>query len=578
MGSIWIREFTSGLDTRRRPETTPGGALIEATDGHINRGGEFEQRAAFVPSHNLPAGTKGLTYDKAGLVVFGDGEAPSGLPAGVRYQRLEHVDGLPLQRVLSADLYAGKLYVVGEFSDGSRVHFYDGVRVDDWYDGKARVCFTIIRVVEPCAFDIININGVRIIPAGQIPCDADFSVTAQRVADAINSFVSTPNYSAVAKGPTIIIRAEDAGTGPNGFGLLVSGVGPGEVSISAPAPNMAGGADPSTVFVPGSFVKTVGSKVYSLSDSNLHFSGIQQPTEWQTDATGAGFIDLSTESSGAEDLVALAKYQGFIAIFAERTIQVWYVDPDPALNKQVQMLNNTGTGCPRSVTQFGDNDLFYLAESGLRSLRARDSSNAAATTDIGVPVDDLVTDALRELGEDELKGVIGLIEPRDSRFWLVIGDRIFVFSYFPGSSISAWSVYRPGFMVEDAVVFRQRVYVRSGNQILAYGGTGPKPEYDDTPARARLPFLDGDAPARHKRLTGVDASLNGSWRLSVSTDPNAPDALDVVGVLDQTTFGLGQVPVMGNGTHVSLLLESEGPGPHRLASLVIHYESNEEAA
>lgn len=576
MGSIWLREFTGGLDTRRRPETTQGGALIEATDGHVNRGGEFEQRAAFVLSHTLPTGTTGLAYDKTGLVVFGDAEAPSAMPPGVRYQRLQHVDDLKLEQVLSADLYAGKLYVVGEFSDGSRVHFYDGVRVDDWYDGRARVSFTLTRVIEPAAIEFITINGVRIIPPGPIALSADFSTSAARIAAAINDFVWEPNYTAASRGATVIIVAEMAGTTANGYGLSVSGDSD-NVQITTDSAAMTGGADPSTVFVPGSFVKTVGSKIYSLSDSNLHFSGIQRPTEWQTDATGAGFIDLSTESSGAEDLVALAKYQGFIAIFAERTIQVWYVDPDPALNKQVQVLNNTGTGCARSVTQFGDNDLFYLAESGLRSLRARDSSNAAATTDIGVPIDDLVTDALSELGENGMKRVIGLIEPRDSRFWLVIGDRIFVFSYFPGSSVSAWSMYRPGFVVDDAVVFRQRVYVRSGDRILAYGGTGSKREYDDTPARARLPFLDGDAPARQKRLTGVDASLDGVWRLSVSTDPNAPDAMDVVGILNQTTFGLGQVPVIGGGTHVSLLLESEGPGPHRLASLVIHYDSDEEA-
>ena len=45
MGTIWIREFTGGLDARRLPETTPGGVLIKGIDGHINRGGEFEQRA-----------------------------------------------------------------------------------------------------------------------------------------------------------------------------------------------------------------------------------------------------------------------------------------------------------------------------------------------------------------------------------------------------------------------------------------------------------------------------------------------------------------------------------------------------
>ena len=73
MGSIWIKEFTGGLDARRLPETSPGGTLIRAVDGHITRGGEFEQRARFVRYADLPAGaTKGLAATATGLFVFGE--------------------------------------------------------------------------------------------------------------------------------------------------------------------------------------------------------------------------------------------------------------------------------------------------------------------------------------------------------------------------------------------------------------------------------------------------------------------------------------------------------------------------
>src|SRR3546814_10554479 len=67
-----------------------------------------------------------------------------------------------------------------------------------------------------------------------------------------------------------------------------------------------------------------------------------------------------------------------LAIFARRAIQIEYVDPDPALNQQLQVLNNIGTVAPHSVVSFGDSDVFFLSESGVRSLRARDSSNSAS--------------------------------------------------------------------------------------------------------------------------------------------------------------------------------------------------------
>jgi hypothetical protein len=433
--------------------------------------------------------------------VFGS-VTPPAMPTGVTYQRLQHPSGLALARVLSVDLYAGKLYVVGEFADGSVYHFYDGVRVEDWFDGRARASFNVTgggttpAVSASGSFDItggtvgasnqivdVTVAGVSIISAA-VPHSGNNASTASAVATAINSFTSTPDYTAVSSGAKVIITAVTPGPGANGRIIAVNEGGDvttgnlqsfsgganavtsslsdlridGVSIINAPvqwttsneetaetiasavnsftsspdyqatavgtrvnliavvpgaAANgrvvsfttangltvspttdlaLSGGADSDDTFQPGSFVKTIGQKVYSTSGPMTHFSGISEPTKWTTDYVGAGFIDMSTESSGSEELVALARYQSLVAVFAERNIQIWFFDPDPTLNRQTQVLNNTGTISPHSVTQFGDNDIFYLDESGLRSLKARDSSNAAATTDIGVPIDTIIVE------------------------------------------------------------------------------------------------------------------------------------------------------------------------------------------
>ena len=114
------------------------------------------------------------------------------------------------------------------------------------------------------------------------------------------------------------------------------------------------------------------------------------PTEWNDASVGAGFINLLT-TSGSEDLQAMANYFDNIAVFAKQAIQIWFVSSDENLNQQIQVLNNTGTIAPQSVVEFGDNDVFYLSVSGVRSLRARDSSNAAFVGDIGNPIDETVT-------------------------------------------------------------------------------------------------------------------------------------------------------------------------------------------
>jgi hypothetical protein len=693
MGTIWIREFTGGLDTRRMPEATSGGVLVRARNGHITRGGEFEQRAAFVPTYELPAGTVGMFYNLTGIVVFGHLAAPAGLPFGVSYQRLQHpTPSIALVAILSADLNAGKIYAVGEFADGSVFHFYDGTRVTDWYDGRARATFEVTggavsaAVAATGSFEItggtsgagnnitaVNIDGVNILGATVAHTGSNIS-TAAAIAAQINSFISTPNYSAMSNGQTVVISASAPGIAPNGKAVVpivsgtvtvgssaamsgganatasrvldikVNGVsiisapitwassnedtaaaiaaainsyvsppdytaavvgasvsiaataaGPGSngyivaftlaegFEVTPAAPVMANGSSTTNTYQPGEFVKTIGQKMYSTSGPNTHFSGIKEPTKWTTDVVGAGFIDMSSETSGSEELTALARYQNQVAIFAARVVQIWYFDPDPELNRQSQILNNTGTDSPRSVTEFGDTDLFYLDESGLRSLRARDSSNAAATTDIGVPVDDLVVAKLTTLTENERRQVVGLIEPKNGRFWLIMRNTAFVFSFFNGAKVSAWSTYdmttqdadgEPApFNVDEAVVFNRRVHLRSGNTIYVYGGLAGS-TYDETEAEAWLPYLDADDPTRMKTFTGLDVALRGLWQASAAMDPIDETTEDLIGIFDETTYNRDKNPFTHQATHVSLRFRSQGIGPHRLGACVIHYESS----
>lgn len=694
MGVIWIKEMTGGLDTRRLPETTPGGVLIRARDGHITRGGEFEKRAAFVPAFSLPANTVGLAHTRTGLVVFGHLTAPT-MPTGVTYQRLRHPDGVTaLVSVPSYDLYDNKVYAVGIFADGSIHHFYDGVRVADWFDGRARASFRVLAggttpataavgsfVVTGGSSGALNeitditVGGVSII-SGPVLHTGDNVSTAAAVATAINGFTSAPNYTATSTGAQVTITAALTGSAANGrtvlptvagdvtvggienmagganaatsalTALLVDGVATTSGSVlwtgtvegtaaaiaaaingtaSSPeytatavgdtvniiasvagagangrvvtlnvanglslAPTgtaLAGGADSTTAFTPGTLVRTIKSKMYSVSGSLFHFSGIQQPTKWTTDAPGAGFVNMATQNSGSETLTAVARYQDLVAIFSPEVVQVWFVDPDPNLNRVSQVLSNTGTSCPQSVTQFGDSDVFYLDESGLRSLRARDSSNAAATTDTGVPIDDIVTAKLASLTQDERQQVVGLINPIDKRFWLVMKDEVFVFTFYQNAKVSAWTSYelarRTGsektpFTAQHAVVWNRRVYLRGGNTIYAYGGTGATLAYDDTEADVWLPYLDANRPTARKDWEGIDAALTGLWEISAATQPTEPETAEVIARIYQTTYNMNRIPYNHSSSHLSLRATSKGGGRAALSALAIHFRGDED--
>lgn len=571
MGTIWIKEFTGGLDTRRMPETTAGGVLIVAKDGHVTRGGEFEKRAAFVPTYDLPLNvTKSLARTGAGVVVFGSGSAPA-LPAGVTYQQLQHSDGVtPLDQVLSSDIYAGKLYVAARFTDGTVFHFYDGIRVTDWANGQAGASFDVINGTGTSTITNMTINGIEMLGA-TVTWTTSNANTASLIAAQINTFVSAPEYTATVNGATVNIKAAIADASINDAPVVFTVTNALGLSPSSGL-TMSGGQDPADVVPPGNFVKTYGSREMSVSRSLLFGSGIGQPTAWNTDTVGAFFIDMTAQTSDADELVAFAEYQNLIAVFSERVILTWFIDSDPANNRKSQVLRNTGTASPKSVTQFGDQDLFYLDESGIRSLKARDASNAAATSDIGVPVDDIVTAKLQLLTDAERQLIIGQIEPSGGRFWLIMKDIIYVFSYFPGSKVSAWSTYVPGFNVSDAVVYNRRVYLRSGDTIYVYGGLGDDTEYDETVAEAWPPYLDGGSPTEIKTLTGIDVACIGLWNISIATDPINSDAEDQIANVTETTYTLRSIPEMGQSTHLQPRLRSSGPGYCKMAAVVMHYQ------
>lgn len=574
MSSIWIRKFHGGVDARRLPETTPAGALIRGIDGHVNRGGEFEKRAAFVPTYDLPRSdfsqpTVGLAANSTSLYVFGG--FPdffiSGLPPGVTYQQLPTATPAQ-QRIVSWDLFNDKLYVVAQASDIE--HYYDGSSAGR----TGQFASYPVHITGSLVTDTIEVfvGGVSITNGPVLMTSIDALV------DRIVAYTSNPDYFALNFGAGFIsIFAADIGPAANGRVVHFEVVGSAVVSDGV----MSGGVDAYATAT--RYVRTIGTKMYTLTQSSLEFSSIGNPADWDggLGGTGFGFIDTSSYTAGSEDLTAVVEFRSQGAVFSQRTVQIWSLSADPADNALRQVLRNTGTSCPLSVTQFGDGDMFYLDESGLRSLRARDAGGNASTYGVAVRIDPLIVAKLRSLTEDERTRVTGLIEPVTGNFWLIMKDRIFVYAFFPDEGVRAWSYYtvhffdtngaRLDFDVDDAVVFDRRVYLRSGDKIFVYGGLETGRATDATEAEAWLPYLDDGAPWTEKTWTSFDAAVSGEWSVAAGMSLADTNASDEIAVINRTTYNDPRIGLVGSSTHISLRFRSRGTGPAVLGACAIHY-------
>jgi hypothetical protein len=458
----------------------------------------------------------------------------------------------------------------------------------------------------------VRVDGVEVMHSTALLVTS-YSALMQTIVNNINSFTSPVEYTASFSGGKVVISgAPGVGAAANGRVISVSTIGnvtigdvftmangrtaivpqPKKVSytiagstsygkkvtlIATPALDSSNpfywGATRVSNTSPVSAI-TFKTKAHITSGSSLFFSGVNQVTKWGNNATGAGFINLSNNSGGNESLTALALYQGQLAAFARRSIQLWAIDSDPANNRQGQILSNTGTFAANSVMSIGEIDVFYLSDSGVRSLRARDASNAAVVNDVGTPIDGIILGELASMTEIQKAACCAIIEPIDGRYWLAIGSKVYVYSYFPNSQVAAWSVYEPGFAITKFTTKDGRVYARSGNVVYLYGGTN-NAEYDNSEVEVVLPYLDGGKPAHQKTLNGLDMTIEGSWKIFIGMDPVAINARDDCGTITQPTFSLGRVMANGTGTHVGIRMVNNSSGYARIANLIAHFEANE---
>lgn len=432
--------------------------------------------------------------------------------------------------------------------------------------------------------------------------------TALAIATAVNNGTETHGYTASSAGPTVTISAPvGLGAAANGYtlnvvshGLMTTTGAPdfsGGVSAVAAKPQIVkievGGtyADANTYRITlngvdtlitglssgyGRVIRTFRTKMYAGIRALMAFSAVDDPEAW-TSGTGTGLLNISSQNSGSQRLTGIGVYQENLALFSRNTIQIWSIDLDPDNNVYKKTLPNTGTRSPDALLPINDSDLLYISESGIRSLRARDINGAAYVDDIGTKIDTHVIAFLKTVSDPELIGASAIVDPLDSRAWVAIKNRIYVFSYFPGSKVSAWTYYEPGFSIQHMAVANRRVYLRSGDTIYRYGGVSGDayPTAGQMTARVRLPFIDAGRIAGGKKVTGVDIICSGEWDVRLLLDPrNEALTTEVLGVSGPTTL-LGRIMITADTTHFAPLLISDHGGPLTFSEVVVHFDDTE---
>lgn len=148
MSYVALQNFKQGLDSRRSELSAIPGSLAKAENGHIDQGGQFVKRPAYVNQGQNPNDCYGLQETSNGLMTFGS-DAPGSigaLPTGVTYQQLSHpavTDGAaysPLHHlmvgVVCSCCFNGLPWVAALFSDNNVFVYYNGVYIAAFRNGR----------------------------------------------------------------------------------------------------------------------------------------------------------------------------------------------------------------------------------------------------------------------------------------------------------------------------------------------------------------------------------------------------------------------------------------------------------
>lgn len=612
MSYISIENFKYGLDARRSELTSQAGVLATCENAFVNQGGEVEKRKAFRGLYAI-AGL-GWEMTKDGLVAFGSAVLPAGWfswnpglstqaydtgfdPPRI-YMRLVSPYGGAMTKVVSTCVFSGRPFIIATFTDGTFA-FYDGTVVADSYVGiiagdgvfvsgggfgykLATLTSVFVNTFGPSFY--VNLTDSSV--ANQF----SFNFTAPSGTVATNASTTAAGVVTITYPVPGTIRVVLSGTWIDGeaygLNLVVNGV-----AYLVGAGTLRGSLM--------TFCYTYGRRVYVLCGSQAVFSALNRPTVFNDpNAAGAGFIDLSNTVGNNEPLVSMSHYQGKLAFASRQNIQIWQPAGNPANFQQLQVLENTGVVAKLAMTPLGDLDVFYLADSGVRSLRVRDVSSNAYVNDVGAAIDQIVNDLFLTCTEVEKAAACMIVEPKFNRLFVYIpnaasGGKFFCLSYFPTLKIVAWSTFLPQavnpanstltaftplrFFLSAGVIYCSATYL-GVSYLMRYLNTFPADAnisldgYDISPATIETPWLDGKKPANLKQSTSVDYEMESSWLLKASMDyRTGVSTLKTIASTGTPTPDMGSLAFSAQGTHFKLQATTSAKSQAVLSALIWHY-------
>lgn len=471
MPAVEFSDFSGGLDLRRDVAMSASNVQAVMRNCYINRAKAISTRPCLTLVTTLEAGTSGLRAAGGKLNTFyGTATTITHANSLFRANKVMHPTvATAVSTVNYAENFNGYLYSSVTYANGDTRHHYQ----DDPGAWAAATAYTVSTFRRP-----VSANGFR------------YEVTA--IAGTGTSAATEPVWPTTL-GATVIDN-------------------PGANQITWTARTFAV-VDPNC---PNSnIVEKIGQKLYAADGENVAFCAASNPRDWTT-VSDAGFIAAGINAAGSDTVTALGEYRGQLSVFFADSLQLWRVDPDPALNVLSETVGNIGTIHRNSLGQIS-NDLLFLGKQGFRSLSLATLTNNLQENDVGSPIDPVRSD----IADDD--PLVATYYPTLGQYWAVNGQTAYIYTFSRSNKISAWSIYDFNVVIDAVAVLNNELYIRSGDAVYIVdnttgGDVGVPPECE-----VEFFFQDAKSPGVLKMWSGFDALIRGTWEIAFKYDSRHPE-------------------------------------------------------
>lgn len=264
-------------------------------------------------------------------------------------------------------------------------------------------------------------------------------------------------------------------------------------------------------------VAIASSKVYAGDNDVIRYSATVNPLDWSA-KNDAGYLPFGLQMYGSNPVQALNLYRGNLVAFNSEGFQMWQVDEDPANSALLDALPVAST--QNQGASPVSNDLLFLSSEGVRSMGIAAASTNLQGSDVGMPIDPLVKEAMANaVANNDL--VISTYVPSLGQYWL------------------SFSRYPPGPPVVTGDAPDGFVHAFYSYAYAASGGIGP---YVFSISAGSLP--PGISLTTNGHLIGTPtASGNYSWTVKVT------DSASLTGTIgDGNSIGTATVAQFFNTT------------------------------